>query len=221
VYSFAYLPGVKAHQSKIKEEDLPETETKYELFATAVEKFTGAGYRQIGMDHFALPEDELAVAQLDGRLNRNFMGYTVQAASEMLGLGMSSIGYVNNSFFQNISRLDSYKNAVSDSGFAVYRGMVLSQDDLIRQYVITSLMCNFRLRFSDLRERFGIDYREYFNSDLDGLTDFFEDDLIHEDAEQLTITPIGRTFVRNIAMTYDAYLGDRSGSKGATFSRTI
>ncbi|MCK4573914.1 MAG: oxygen-independent coproporphyrinogen III oxidase [candidate division Zixibacteria bacterium] len=219
VYSFAYLPTVKSHQSRIRPEELPSTEVKYQLFAAAVEKFTAAGYRQIGMDHFALPTDELSLAQADGRLHRNFMGYTVQSAPEMIGFGMSSIGYVDNSFFQNHSKLDSYKQSVSGDGLAVFRGMRLSDDDLIRQYVITSLMCNFRLKFSELKTRFDIVYHDYFGDDLAGLAGFVDDGFLVESETGLTITPLGRTFVRNIAMTYDAYL--KSDSKKATFSRTI
>jgi oxygen-independent coproporphyrinogen-3 oxidase len=219
VYSFAYLPTVKSHQSIINEKALPSTEEKYRLFATAVEKLTGAGYRQIGMDHFALPEDELSIAQSDGRLHRNFMGYTVQAAPEMIGLGMSSIGYVNDAFFQNYSKLDSYKDAIRDHGFAVYRGMKLSKDDLIRQYTISSLMCNFRLNFNLLEEKFGVTYDDYFKSEHAGLLDFERDQFLRRTEEGLEITPLGRTFVRNIAMTFDTYLAGQG--KKATYSRTI
>ena len=221
VYSFAYLPSSMAHQSKILPEDLPSTEVKYRLFATAVEMFTAAGYRQIGMDHFALPEDELTRAQADGRLFRNFMGYTVQHSPEMIGLGMSSIGYIDNSFYQNLSKLDSYQNAVAEKGFATYRGLHLSQDDLIRQYLITQLMCNFRLNYDQLEARHGVKYGEYFGNEHKNLGLYFDDDLIRESVDGLSITPVGRTFVRNIAMTYDAYLNGSQADKAPTFSRTI
>ena len=220
VYSFAYLPKSMPHQSMIKPEDLPVTEVKYQLYAAAIEKFTGAGYRQIGMDHFALPEDELSVAQIDGRLNRNFMGYTVQQAPEMIGFGMSAIGYVNNAFFQSISKLDSYEHAINDRGMAIYRGMQLSTDDLVRQYVITNLMCNFRLHFEDLTSRFGVRFEEYFADAIPQLGEFVADELLVVHKDRLEITPRGRTFVRNIAMTFDAYLAAEPG-KAPTFSRTI
>ncbi len=210
-----------AHQSKILPEDLPTTEVKYRLFATAVEKFTAAGYRQIGMDHFALPEDELTRAQADGRLFRNFMGYTVQHSPEMIGFGMSSIGYIDNAFFQNHSKLDSYQNAIAENQFATYRGLRLNEDDLIRQYLITQLMCNFRLNYDDLAAKFGVTYNDYFGTEHNNLGVFFDDDLLRENADGLTITPVGRTFVRNIAMTYDAYLNGSQADKTPTFSRTI
>ncbi len=221
VYSFAYLPSVKSNQMKINAEDLPHTEDKYQLFASAIEEFTAAGYMQIGMDHFALPDDELSRAQADGRLFRNFMGYTVQSAPEMLGLGMSSIGYIDDSFFQNFSSLDKYMESVKSKKFATYRGMRLSEDDLIRQHVISSLMCNFHLDFESLRQKFNVNYYEYFTNEHKKLVEFFEDDLLAEPNGGLTITAVGRTFIRNIAMTFDAYLDGTGGGKKPTFSRTI
>ena len=218
VYSFAYLPNMRANQSMIKENELPTTDVKYNLFAQAVELFTNAGYKQIGMDHFALPDDELSIAQNDGRLHRNFMGYTVQSTEEMIGIGMSSIGYVNNAFFQNISKIDSYKNSIDRNSFAVYRGMRLSEDDLIRQYVIKMLMCNFQLKFDLFYEKFNISYHDYFKEEHPNLKQFADDGFMEISNEDLKITTLGRTFVRNIAMTFDAYL---KGDNKPTFSRTI
>jgi oxygen-independent coproporphyrinogen-3 oxidase len=221
VYSFAYLPKLKAHQSKIEATDLPDTDVKYQLFAAAIEKFTGAGYHQIGMDHFALPDDELSLAREDGRLYRNFMGYSVQSAPDMIGFGMSSIGYVDNGFFQNVSRLNEYGRQVAVDGLAVYRGMKLSNDDLIRQHLITSLMCNFGLDNAQLKERFAVNYADYFADEHKRLSGFFDDGLLEQTAGGLEVTPVGRAFVRNIAMTFDAYLADDSRGKKATYSRTI
>lgn len=221
VYSFAYLPTVKANQARIDEMELPDTETKYRLFAVAVEKFTAAGYRQIGMDHFALPDDALSLAQSDGRLHRNFMGYTVQAAPEMIGFGMSSIGYVNDAFFQNAPKLGSYHEAIRTDNLAVYRGLRLTDDDLIRQYTIESLMCNFHLDYDSLRKKCGVSYHEYFKNEHARLGELVEDGLLKISDKGLEVTPVGRTFVRNIAMVFDAYLNDKGQSNKATFSRTI
>ena len=221
VYSFAYLPNVMAHQNRIHREDLPSTDIKFALFSSAIEKLTAAGYLQIGMDHFALPDDELAVAQRDGRLFRNFMGYTVQQAPEMIGFGMSAIGYIENSFFQSHSKLDSYETAINERGLAIYRGMQLETDDLIRQYVITQLMCNFTLKFQSLQDGFGIDYFNYFADEHRTLATFFEDSLLTEDDHGLYVSRVGRTFIRNIAMSFDAYLNGKQAEKAATFSRTI
>lgn len=219
VYSFAYLPSMKAHQARIDAANLPSTEVKYQLFATAVEKFTAAGYFQIGMDHFALPEDKLARARADGRLHRNFMGYTVRSASEMIGLGMSSIGYVENSFYQSQAMLGAYMDSIREGRFAIKGGMALSHDDLIRQHVISTLMCNFRLDYAALEGKYGISYEEYFSKEHGRLGEFFDDELLVETDGRLEITPVGRAFVRNIAMTYDAYLDDKS--RKPVFSRTI
>lgn len=221
LYSFAYLPSAKAHQSKIDSKHLPVTEMKYQLFAAAIELFTEAGYQQIGMDHFALPEDELSKAQTDGRLHRNFMGYTVQSCPEMIGIGMSSIGYINNSFFQNYSTLDKYMNAIKDDKFSVFRGMILSEDDLIRQYVINSLMCNFVLDFNTFKNKFNISYHDYFSEEHKKLSEFFVDNLMEPPNGKLQITPVGRTFIRNIAMSFDAYLDKDLPGEKPTFSRTI
>jgi len=220
VYSFAYLPKMRPNQSKINADELPQAENKYHLFSLAVKYFTGAGYRQIGMDHFALPKDELSTAQNDGRLFRNFMGYTVQSSDEMIGFGMSSIGYINNTFFQNISTLNKYQKSIKEFSWAVFRGKKLNDDDLIRQYLITSLMCNFKLEFENLKERFGVEYSEYFNDEDSHLDQFINDGFLKRIPGGLEITPLGKTFVRNIAMTFDTYL-TQPDSKETTFSRTI
>ncbi len=149
------------------------------------------------------------------------MGYTVKTSPDMIGLGMSSIGYLNDSFFQNHSTLAAYHAAMDGEAFAVYRGLVLSRDDLIRQYVIAGLMCNFRLGYRALRDRFGADYAEYFGAEHSRLREFFDDGLVEEGEGELRVTPLGRTFVRNIAMTFDAYLGAQPSGERPQFSRTI
>ncbi|MBD3333389.1 oxygen-independent coproporphyrinogen III oxidase [candidate division GN15 bacterium] len=219
LYSFAYLPRLRPNQTSIKEEELPDTQTKFQLFSDAIRELTNAGYRQIGMDHFALPQDELSRAQEDGRLHRNFMGYTVQAAQEMVGIGMSAIGYIDNTFVQNASSLEAYQSAIETEGLAVYRGLKLSRDDVVRRYVISELMCNFAMVYDQLESRLDVNYEDYFASEDERLEPFIEDGLLRRDAEGLKVTPIGRTFVRNIAMAFDAYLKDPS--RGGTFSRTI
>jgi oxygen-independent coproporphyrinogen-3 oxidase len=221
VYSFAYLPGLKGNQQKIIPEELPSTDLKYKLFASAVEKFTAAGYRQIGMDHFALPDDELSLAQANGRLYRNFMGYSIQTAPDMIGFGMSAIGYIDDTFVQNDPKLKAYKDAIEAGGAAVYRGRKLSADDVIRQFVITSLMCNFELSYRQLENKFGVRYQEYFAAEDKNLGGFVEDGLLEVRKQGLFITELGRTFVRNIAMTFDAYLGRPAVGARPTFSRTI
>ena len=221
LYSFAYLPQAMPHQQKITAEDLPSVDVKYQLFATSLEQLIAAGYQQIGMDHFALPQDELALALKDGRLHRNFMGYTVRTAPDMIGIGMSSIGFVSGGFYQNYSKLESYSEAIIGGSTAIYRGIQLTDDDRIRQFVITTLMCNFSLSFADLTERFGVDYHTYFADEQDRLEEFVADGLLAVHQDRLEILPVGRTFVRNIAMSFDAYLNGARREITTTFSRTI
>jgi oxygen-independent coproporphyrinogen-3 oxidase len=174
------------------------------------------------MDHFVLPGDELAVAASKGKLRRNFMGYTVNAAKDWVGIGMSSISYIRNNFAQNQSGINSYNSAIDENRFAVYRGMKLSEDDLIRQHIISELMCNFRLDTLELETKFGIVPAEYLAEELQQLQPFLDDGLLNWDEKVLTVAPAGKLFVRNIAMTFDAYLKSNLPEKSKVkFSRTI
>jgi oxygen-independent coproporphyrinogen-3 oxidase len=221
LYSFAFLPQLKSHQTKLPQDELPDLATKFGLFAIALERLTASGYSQIGMDHFALPDDELSKALADGRLHRNFMGYTVQTTTDMLGLGMSSIGYIDNCFYQNVSSVGDYIAAVDGGKLATYRGLQLDQNDLVRKFVIESLMCNFTVSFEDLSRRFGVQYGDYFAEEHPRLKEFVDDGLLTCSDNGLEVTAAGRTFVRNIAMTFDSYLPKDQSGEGPRFSRTI
>ena len=220
VYSFAYLPDIRPHQRSILPAWLPTAETKYDLFATAVEKFHEAGYIQIGMDHFARPTDELARALGEGRLYRNFMGYTTRSTRDSIGFGMSAISELAHTFTQNLSKIDAYGAAIDSGRLATYRGWRLTLDDRIRQQAILSLMCNFRLRFADLDDQFDMNSRDYFALELGQLQTFIDDGFLAVGDDEVTVLPRGRVFVRNIAMVFDAYLR-KSGKDGPVFSRTI
>jgi len=219
LYNFAYLPDSKPHQRLIRSEDLPSPSEKIELFLTAREMFLESGYKLIGMDHFVLPEDELAIAQSEGRLRRNFMGYTVKASEDWLGFGMSSISYVDNSFAQNLSTLDLYQKKIEEGSFAVYRGMRLSEDDIIRQYLIADLMCNFKIDITELENKFKITFNKYFGDTLEALKIFQDDGLLIEEADAYTLTDMGKIFIRNIAMAFDSYL--KGNDLKVQFSRTV
>jgi len=221
VYSFAYLPTLKGNQKLIKREDLPKLQEKYRLFNTAQKLFTDRGYEQIGMDHFALPEDELTVAQRKGKLMRNFMGYTVNKASDLVGLGVSSIGLVNGALAQNSPEMDTYLEKVTAGEFATIRGLHLSSDDIVRESVISSIMCNFVLDREEFAKRFSVSFEEYFGAALAELKVFYDDGLLVDDGQVLQVTLLGRTFVRNIAMVFDGYLKKQEAEKPLTFSRTI
>jgi oxygen-independent coproporphyrinogen-3 oxidase len=225
-YSYAHMPWLKGNQKRVGDDDLPSPDVKLELFLAAREAFLGAGYVSIGMDHFALPEDEMGRAIQDGTLWRNFMGYTVKHAPDSVAFGVSAIGDVAGAFVQNHRKLSTYEKVVEEGGLPTERGYGLSPDDLVRRHVITALMCTFRVDFEELKERFGIDAPVYFASELQGLRALEEDGfvrLVDTDTPKGRIEVIGtgRMFVRNVCMLFDTYL--EGHTKGATprFSRTV
>ncbi|WP_404362668.1 oxygen-independent coproporphyrinogen III oxidase [Corallococcus coralloides] len=211
VYSFAFMPDVLKHQKRMPAEAIPGARTKLELFRAACEAFVTAGYRPIGMDHFAVPEDELARAQAERRLGRNFQGYTVKAASDVVALGSTGISDVGGAYAQNVRPLSSYYARVAEGRLATERGVVLTEDDQRRRAVITQLMCNF---WTDL----GADGGTYFAPELERLLAFEADGLLVRDGTQLELTALGRLFVRNVAMVFDAYLARAAKPR---FSRTV
>jgi oxygen-independent coproporphyrinogen-3 oxidase len=220
VYSFAYVPWIKGHQRKLDKEALPSPELKLQLYLRAMERFLGAGYEPIGMDHFALPQDELAAAAREGRLHRNFMGYSVMPASDMIAFGISGIGEVQGAFFQNEKKLSTYYEALDAGRLPVSRGYVLDEDDRVRQYVIQQIMCNFRIAKADVAERFGVDFETYFARSLEALRELEEAGFVERTEEGLRVREEGRLFVRNVCMAFDRYLAAKAGDK-PVFSRTV
>jgi oxygen-independent coproporphyrinogen III oxidase len=222
VYSYAHVPWLRPNQKAIEPTELPDANLKFELFGSAVETFMAAGYEQIGMDHFALPDDELAVAARERRLHRNFMGYTTRPAPDMIGAGVSAIGDVRGAFAQNEKKLPTYYKAVDAGRFPIERGYLLSADDLLRRHVIAELMCNFHVDTAAVQQRFGVNFGAYFAPELDVLQAAngpIADGFLEVARQALTVTPRGRLFVRNIAMAFDRYLPSHAGRP--VFSRTI
>jgi oxygen-independent coproporphyrinogen-3 oxidase len=217
IYSYAHIPWLKGHQRRIDAEDLPQAETKAALLAAAVRMLTAAGYVPIGMDHFALPDDELARAAREGGLWRNFMGYTVRRGNDLVGLGLSAIGDLDGTFFQSQRKLHAYERAAAEGGLATERGYAPTPDDRLRRHVITELMCNFRLDRADVERRFGIRFDEAFARELEELRPLAEDGLVQVDAQGVTVRE--RLFVRNVCMIFDAYLGRHRGRP--RWSRTV
>lgn len=211
VYSFAFMPDVLKHQKRMPAEAIPPPRTKLELFRAAYGAFVGAGYRPIGMDHFAVPEDELARAQAQRTLGRNFQGYTVKHAADVVALGSTGISDVGGAYAQNVRALPYYYERVRQGRFATERGLRLSEDDKRRRAVITQLMCNF---WVDLGE----EGTRAFAPELERLRTFEEDGLVVRTGSQLELTPLGRLFVRNVAMVFDAYLARAAKPR---FSRTV
>ena len=222
-YSYAFVPWIKPHQKAITVDMLPPPELKIELFLLAREMFLGAGYEAIGMDHFAVPEDELAQAAVNGVLHRNFMGYTTKPAPDMVGFGVSAISDVSNSYAQNEKKLSRYYEALDAGRLPIERGYDLTQDDLIRRYVITSLMCNMQVVFANVEQRFGVVFADYFADEIVQLS--ATDSPVAQGFAEIRgdgiyVTPLGRLFIRNIAMIFDVYLRRKNAEK-PVFSRTV
>jgi len=222
VYSFAFVPWMRAHMKKLVLDALPDRETKFLLFAAARERFLNAGYQAIGMDHFARPEDELSKALSEGRLRRNFQGYTVIPAEDVIGLGISAIGDMRGAYIQNEKKLSDYEQAIAGDRLPVSRGVIRTEDDEIRRVVIAELMCNFEVRPREIEQSFGIDFPGYFRVDLEDLEAYEAEGLVEVTPEAIRATPTGRLFVRNLAMCFDRYYREkhRDGAK-PVFSRTV
>jgi oxygen-independent coproporphyrinogen-3 oxidase len=220
-YSYAHVPWIKHNQKGIQPEDLPVREIKMELFAIAIEGFLAAGYVQVGMDHFALETDELARASAEGRLYRNFMGYTVMPAADQVGMGVSAIGDVREAFAQNTKKLPVYYEAVDAGRPATERGYPLVGDDALRREVIMQLMCNFRVPIAAIESKFGIRFHEHFRAELAALElGPVADGLAKISDTAVECTPDGRLFVRLVAMAFDRYLKQPTPEK-PTYSRTV
>ena len=219
MYSFAFVPWKSGNQNVMTEDMLPPPELKVELYLLGLQKFIAAGYVQIGMDHFALPDDELSRALAGRRLHRNFMGYTTKPAADSIAFGVSGIGDVQGAYIQNHKAQDKYYEALRAGRLPVLRGILLSRDDEIRRYVITQIMCNFHLDRRDVEQRFGLDFGRYFGPELQALQEHERSGFLRLSDAGIEVTRIGRVFIRNIAMTFDRYLEDKKTEK--TFSRTI
>lgn len=219
VYSYAHIPSKIKHQRRLEGYKRPEGPEKYDLFAIARRLFLEAGYRAIGMDHFALPTDELSIAMDEGRLHRNFMGYTVVPGCDQMGFGVSAIGEIGGAYAQNEKRPVMYYKALDEGKFPTMVGIRLTQDDEIRRWVIRQLMCNFHLDMAELRRRYDIDYDEYFAEEDLQLQSYYDDAFVKRDGGHLRVLPLGQVFVRNVCMVFDAYL--RKEGAHRQFSRTV
>ncbi|GIX30120.1 MAG: oxygen-independent coproporphyrinogen III oxidase [Porticoccaceae bacterium] len=211
LFNYAHLPHRFKVQRQIRAAELPSPAEKLALFRDAWERLAAAGYRYIGMDHFALPGDELARAQEEGRLARNFQGYTVRRADELLGIGVSAIGELAGVYFQNHRDIARYNAAVDEGRLPLERGYVRSAEDLLRGRVIEELMCHFRLDGRALGERFGVDFWRHFAAERRALEALAAEGLATFEGEVLRATPLGRLLVRRLAMVFDAHLAGDGG----------
>src|SRR5690606_15350071 len=222
IYGYAHMPNLFRPQQRINADELPSAQTKLDLLRLAIDKLGQAGYEYIGMDHFALPGDELARAQREGGLHRNFMGYTTHAESDLVGLGVSAISHIGASFSQNPRDIGSWEIAIDEGRLPVWRGMRMDADDVIRADVIQQLMCHGRLDFDALGRHHVIDFRSYFAESLERLQPLQADGLVEVDAHGLQATSRGRLLLRIIAMCFDRYLPPATDTTAAPrYSRSV
>lgn len=219
LYNYAHLPRMFKPQRRIAEAELPSPETRLQILTLAIGRLTRAGYLYIGMDHFAKPDDELAVAQRQGRLQRNFQGYSTHPECDMLGLGISAIGRIGPTYSQNVKTLEEYYAALDAGRLPVWRGMVLTKDDLVRRAVIQALACHFRLAIESIELSYLVDFSSYFSTELEDLRRLEEDGLVELQPDWIVVTPKGRLLVRIVCMVFDRYL--REHRQRESYSRVI
>ena len=218
VFNYAYVPWIKPAQKIIKEETLPTAETKLAILKLTSEKLTSEGFVYIGMDHFARAEDELAVAQRQKTLQRNFQGYSTRGGADIYAFGMSSISQAGDAYWQNQKELPSYYAALDAGRLPIAKGYLLTDDDRVRRHTILRLMCDLSLDFAALSRALGLDFSTYFAKELASLEDLAGDGLLEHSTTGLTVTDLGRLFIRNIAMRFDAHLAKETERR---YSRTV
>lgn len=218
VFNYAHLPERFKPQRRINAQDLPTPAEKLQILQHTIEQLTSGGYRYIGMDHFALPDDELAYAQEEGTLWRNFQGYNTHGYCDLIGLGVSSISQIGNLYCQNTADLTSYETAIDSEQLAIKRGLVCNQDDCIRREIIQQLICHFHLDFSDIERKFNINFKNYFKNALPKLQQMAKDNLIKLDELSIDVQDTGRLLIRSVCMLFDAYLTEQLLQR---FSRVI
>ena len=218
VFSYAHVPWVKPAQKILADKPLPSAEDKLQLLKLTIEKLTAEGYVYIGMDHFARADDELAVAQRQKTLQRNFQGYSTHGGADIYAFGLSSISQADGVYWQNLKDLPGYYSALDEGRSPMARGCILTEDDKIRRHTIMRLMCDLDLDFPALSRHLGIDFEQYFDRELKSLSDLEDDGLVQRTSRGLRVTDNGRLFIRNIAMRFDAYLAAGEQNR---FSKTI
>ena len=220
MFSYAHVPWLKKQQGSFQEH-LPEGMEKFRIFRIGLEKFLAAGYVYIGLDHFARPGDELAVAQQNRTLHRNFQGYTTKAGADLYGMGVSAISGIGTAYAQNYRDLPNYESQVDRRGIATMRGYRLTRDDEIRRAVISRLLCHTVIRKTEIEREHSLRFDEYFAPELELLREFCADGLAVSDAEEIRVTMLGRIFIRNVAMVFDPYLEQQKLASRPLFSKTL
>ncbi|NJN45387.1 MAG: oxygen-independent coproporphyrinogen III oxidase [Candidatus Competibacteraceae bacterium] len=218
VFNYAHLPELFKTQRQIDADALPSAAEKLDILKTVIETLTAAGYVYIGMDHFAKPDDELALAQQAGTLYRNFQGYSTHADCDLVAMGTTAIGMVGDSYSQNLKTPDEYYACIDADRLPVFRGVQLTADDRLRRAVITQLICHFALDFRTVETAYNIDFADYFATECSELADMADDGLLTLDAQGIRVMPAGRLLIRNICMVFDHYLRQQTQQR---FSKVI
>ncbi len=223
LYNYAHMPQRIPSQRLIHSEDLPSVSEKLAIFTESIQRLTEAGYVYIGMDHFALPEDSLAKALTSGGLQRNFQGYSTHAECDVIGMGVSAISRVNDGYSQNVGEISRYRAAIDKSLLPIGKGLSLSRDDRIRADLIQDIMCDGWVDYSDFGQAHDIFFHQYFREELSQLGELQQDGLLELSDEGFKVTPLGRVFLRNIAMKFDAYLGQEGlhNKEQPRYSKTL
>ncbi len=219
IYNYAHLPQIFRAQRMINANHIPKPATKLALLELTIGILTQAGYVYIGMDHFALPDDDLTIAQKEGRLQRNFQGYSTFSECDLVGLGMSAIGKIGDCYAQNYKDIPAWQSAVDAGDLPIWRGLVLNTEDRLRRMIIESIMCCGELKFAEYESCFGLEFTEHFAPEMEALKRQAEDGLLELDEVGFTITPAGRLLLRNVAMIFDEYLA--RAAKNSRFSHVI
>jgi oxygen-independent coproporphyrinogen-3 oxidase len=219
VFNYAHVPWMKKHMSLIHPEDLPLPEVKLEILKLTIERLTSAGYVFIGMDHFAKPDDELAIALKEKKLYRNFQGYSTHSGSDLYAMGITAISQLHKVYAQNYKTEKEYFEAIDNEILPVKRGYQLSDDDILRREVVMKLMCNFEIDFNYIEEKFNIKFKDYFAWGLNNLKEMEQDELVKVRDRKIEVTPMGKLLIRNIAMNFDGYIERKEDT--AKYSRTV
>jgi oxygen-independent coproporphyrinogen-3 oxidase len=219
IYNYAHMPHLFKPQRRINEADMPSADERLDMLGLAIRRLEQAGYVYIGMDHFAKPDDDLAVAQRQGRLHRNFQGYSTHADMDLVSCGVSAISAVAATYSQNVKTLDAYYDLIDKNELPVARGTRLSMDDALRRTIIQMLMCHFELSMPSIEQAYPIAFASYFSAELERLKVLEADGLVSIGPEWLSVTPKGRLLVRNVCMVFDRYLSQAAGAP--RYSRTI
>jgi len=218
IFNYAHMPNRFKTQRQINDADMPSADAKLAILQMIGQKLIAAGYVYIGMDHFSRPDDELAIAQREGKLHRNFQGYSTHSDCDLIGFGVTSIGRVGDAYIQNVKELDQYDELIKQHKLPVFKGVELNDDDKLRREVISQLICHFDLTFANIEQAFSINFSDYFAKELLALMPMESDGLLTLASDGIKVLPAGRLLIRNICMVFDSYLAQKQQQQ---FSKVI